>query len=292
MLVLACIVSWASWHAQQARSADSGPKLPVEIPLRMEGGMPAIELMVNGQGPFLFGIDTGAQGGSRIDTSLVEKLKLKSSGQIQATDGSGRNPQTVETFKLDSVALGDLRFTGVMAGARNFKNSPRPVKVDGILGLSVFSEYLVTLDFPGKLLRIARGELPKADGAEVLAYKNERGVPLVEMSVGTTKINAHLDSGNMIGEFVLPTAFVEKLTQASEPKVVGRARSASGDMEIKQVQIKETLRLGRHEFPDATITFPALGDIGNVGAKTLNQFALTFDQQHQRVRLTRPEVAK
>ena len=292
MLVLACIVSWASWHAQQARSADSGPKLPVEIPLRMEGGMPAIELMVNGQGPFLFGIDTGAQGGSRIDTSLVEKLKLKSSGQIQATDGSGRNPQTVETYKLDSVALGDLRFTGVMAGARNFKNSPRPVKVDGILGLSVFSEYLVTLDFPAKLLRIARGELPKADGADVLAYKSERGVPLVEMSVGTTKINAHLDSGNMIGEFVLPTAFVEKLTQASEPKVVGRARSASGDMEIKQVQIKETVRLGRHEFPNATITFPALGDIGNIGAKTLNQFALTFDQQNQRVRLTRPEVAK
>ena len=64
MLVLASIVSWASWHAQQARSADSGPKLPVEIPLRMEGGMPVIEVMVNGQGPFLFGLDTGAQGGT------------------------------------------------------------------------------------------------------------------------------------------------------------------------------------------------------------------------------------
>jgi hypothetical protein len=243
--------------------------------------------MVNGQGPFVFGIDTGAQGGSRIDSSLVEKLKLKSSGQVQATDSSGRNPQTSETVKLDSVAIGNLRFTDVEAGSRNFKNSPRPNQVDGILGLSLFSEYLVTLDFPKKVLRFERGELPKPDGAEILDYKSERGIPLVELTVGSTKISAHLDSGNSIGEFVLPAAFVEKLTQASEPKVVGRARSASGEMEIKQVQIKETVRLGRHEFPNATITFPSLGDVGNVGARVLSQFALTFDQKNHRVRLTR-----
>lgn len=292
LVVVAAIITWVSGHTDQARSADSGPKLPVEIPLRMEGGLPVIELMVNGQGPFLFGIDTGAQGSSRIDTSLVEKLKLKASGQVQATDGSGRNPQTVETVKLDSIAIGNLRFADVTAGSRNFKNSPRPMKIDGIVGLSSFSDYLVTLDFPKERLRFERGELPKSDGAEILDYQIEHGVPSVELNVGKTKIVAHLDSGNSIGAFVLPTAFVEKLTQTSEPKVVGRARSASGEMEIKQVQIKEVVRLGRHEFPEATITFPALGDTGNVGAKTLSQFAVSFDQQHQRVRLTRPEAVR
>ena len=146
---------------------------------------------------------------------------------------------------------------------------------------------MLTLDFPAKVVRISRGELPKADGAETLDYTTEHGVPLIELDIGSTKINAHLDSGNMIGAFVFPTLFVEKLTQTSEPVVVGKARSASGEMEIKQVQIKEMVRLGRHEFPDATITFPALSDIGNVGAKILSQFVVTFDQQHQRVRLTR-----
>lgn len=287
LLILAAIISWVSWQPYQARSADSAPKLPISVAMQTDAGMPAIELMVNGQGPFLFGIDTGAQGDARIDSSLVEKLGLKSSGQVQATDGSGRNPQTIETVKLDSIAIGDLRFNNVTAGSRNFRNSPRPVKVDGILGLSVFSEYLVTLDFPAKQLRLERGELPKANGAEILDYKNERGLVLVELSVGQTKIDARLDSGNMIGAFVLPTALVEKLSHASTPVVVGKGRSASGEMEIKQVQIKELIRLGRHEFPDATVTFPALSDIGNVGAKTLSHFAITFDQQHQRVRLTR-----
>ena len=251
--------------------------------------MPTVEVMVNGQGPFVFGIDTGAQG-ARIDSSLVEKLSLKdkAAGQAQAGDGSGRNLQTVEMFKLESVTVGNLRFADVTAGARNFRDSPRPLKIDGVLGLSVFAEYLVTLDFPAKSLRVEKGELPKADGAEILDYKNQNGITLVEISVGNAKINAHLDSGNSIGAFVLPTAFVEKLTKTSEPVVVGRARSASGEMEIKQVRIKEVVRLGRHEFPDATVTYPALSDVGNVGAKTLSLFAVTFDQQRERVRLTRP----
>jgi hypothetical protein len=292
MLVLASIVSWASWHAQKARSADSGPKLPVEIPLRIEGGMPVIELIVNGKGPFLFAIDTGAEGGPRLDSSLMEKLGLKPSGQMRDGDPSGRSPRMADTVKLDSLEVGGLRFTGVDATSKNYKNSPRPLPADGIIGLALFKDYLLTLDFPAKVVRISRGELPKADGAEILDYQMEHGVPSVELNVGTTRIKAHLDSGNMIGAFVFPTSFVEKLTQSSEPKVVGRARSASGDMEIKQVQIKELVRLGRHEFPEATITFPALGEAGNVGYKILSQFALTVDQQHQRVRLTRAEAAR
>lgn len=287
LLVLAAIVTWVSGHTQQAHSADSTPKLPIEIPMRVEGGMFAIELMVNGKGPFLFAIDTGAEGGPRLDSSLMEKLGLKSSGQMRDGDPSGRRPGMAETVQLDSIEVGGLRFTGVAATSRNYKNSPRPLAADGIIGLGLFPDYLVTLDFPAKVLRIARGELPKADGAEILDYQTEHGVPSVDLGVGNTKIKAHLDSGNRIGEFVFPASFVEKLTQTSKPLVVGRARSASGEMEIKQVQIKELVRLGRHEFPDATITFPSLGDAGNVGAKILSQFAVTFDQKNQRVRLTR-----
>jgi hypothetical protein len=285
LLALATIVSWAVWQAPRLHSANSAAKVPVEFPMRTEGGMPAIELMVNGKGPFLFAIDTGAEGGPRLDSSLVEKLGLKPSGQMREGDPSGRNPRMADTVKLDSIEVGGLRFTGLTATSRNYKNSPRPLAADGIIGLGPFRDYLLTLDFPARMVRISRGELPKADGAEILDYQSEHGTPSVELRVGDTKINAHLDSGNMIGAFVFPTSFVEKLALASEPVVVGRARSASGEMEIKQVQLKDVVKLGRHEFPGATIVYPALGDIGNVGLKTLSQFVITFDQQHQRVRL-------
>jgi hypothetical protein len=287
-LILVISFSCALWQTQQAHSASPEITLPVEVPMQVGDAMPTIEVTVNGQGPFLFGFDTGAQAGPRIDVSLAEKLKLKASGQVQAIDPSGRNPQTSETFKLESLSLGKLRFVAVTVASRNYKNSPRPLKVDGVLGLNLFSEYLVTLDFPAGKLRFEKGELPKADGAEVLDYKNQAGITEVELSVGQKKIKAHLDSGNAIGGFVFPTAFAEQLAFASEPRVVGRARSAGGEMEIKQVQLKDAVKLGRHGFPGATIVYPALGEIGNVGVKVLRQFVITFDQQHVRVRLIRP----
>ena len=285
VLALVAIVASATWQVPKLHSADAAPKLPIEVPIQVGDGLPTLEVMINGQGPFVFGFDTGAQGGAHIDTSLVEKLKLKSTGQVQATDPSRRNFQTSETYALESVSVGSLRLTDVPAIGRNFQNSPRPLKVDGILGLNVLAEYLVTLDFPAKKLRFEKAELPKSDGAEILDYKNDAGIATVELVVGDKKIKAHLDSGNAIAAFIFPTSFAEKLNFAGEPRVVGRARSATGDMEIKQVQLKDVIKLGRHEFPDATIVFPALGDIGNVGLKALNQFAITFDQRNERVRL-------
>jgi hypothetical protein len=286
-LALATVLSWAIWQAPKLHSADPATKLPVEVPMQIIDGMPTVELMINGQGPFVFGFDTGAQGDPRIDASVVEKFNLKSTGEVQATDPSRRNFQTSQTYKLDSLSVGNLRLTDVTVVSREFKNSPRPLKVDGIFGLNLFADYLVTLDFPARKLRLAKGELSKADGADVLDYKNEAGIALVELTVGDKKIKAHLDTGNGIGAFVFPTAFAEKLNFAGEPRVVGRARSATGDMEIKQVQLKDVINLGRHEFPEATIVYPALGDVANVGVKTLSQFVITFDQQHERVRLTR-----
>jgi len=288
MLAIATILSWAIWQTPQLRSADTAPKFPVEVPMQTADGVPTVEVMINGQGPFVFGFDTGAQADPRIDASLVEKFNLKSTGQVQATDPSRRNFQTSQTYKLDSLSVGSLRLTDVNVISRDLKHSPRPLKVDGILGLNAFAEYLVTLDFPAKKLRFDKGELPKSDGAEILDYKNEAGIATVELSVGDKKIQARLDTGNGIGAFVFPTAFAEKLTFAGEPRVVGRARSATGDMEIKQIQIKDLIKLGRHEFPDATVVYPALGDIANIGFKTLGQFVITFDQRSERVRLTRP----
>src|SRR2546423_928093 len=286
LLVIAAIFSWAIVQVPQIRSADS-PQLPLEVPMQTGEGMPTVEVMINGQGPFLFGFDTGAQAGPRIDALLVQKLNLKAIGQVQATDPSRRNVQTSETYKLESIVIGSLRLTDITVAARDYKNSPRPLKVDGVLGLNLFADYLVTLDFPAKKLRFDKGELPQSDGAEVLDYKNEAGIAEVELSVGDKKIKAHLDTGNAIGAFVFPTAFAETLNFAGEPRVVGRARSATGDMEIKQVQVKDMIKLGHHEFPDATIVYPALGDIGNVAVKTLGQFIVTFDQQNERVRIKR-----
>lgn len=266
-------------------------KVLVDVPMKFRGPTPAVEVMVNGKGPFLFAIDTGAQGGARIDSSLVAQLGLKTSGQAQASDGSGRNVQTLETVEVDSIALGDIKLDKVTAITRNYNTSPNLPKIDGILGYGLFADYLLTLDFPAKRVRVETGELPKTNAANVLNLDSSRGIAIVEIEVGNQKVKAHLDSGNTVGGFILATAVVEKAALASEPIVVGRARTVSNDVEIKQVRLKDTIRLGGFEFSEPTVTFPALSD-ANVGSKILGEFAATFDQKNNRLKLERAKAAQ
>lgn len=280
-------------HAQGASARTGVWKGPaVEVPMLFRGPMPAVEVMVNGQGPFLFAIDTGAAGQARVDTSLVERLKLKTVGQVQAGDGSGNGARSLDLVELDTVAFGGAEFRKVRAASRDYNGSPNLPRVDGILGFGLFEDYLLTLDFPAKRVRLERGELPRADGAGVLSFESPRGVPVVELGVGPHKIRADVDTGNTLGGFVMPTALVEKLTPAGAPVTVGRARTVTSDVEIKQVRLKDSIRLGRFEFAEPTVVYPALGDGAIIGSGLLREFNLTFDQKNKSVRLKRSELPK
>ena|SRR5690242_7290089 len=108
--------------------------------------------------------------------------------------------------------------------------------IDGILGFGLFADYLLTLDFPGKRVRIDNGQLPAADDKTILNFESARGVPVVEISVGDTKIKAHLDTGNTVGQFMLPTPLAEKQEFVTPPVTVGKARTVSSEIDIKKDQ--------------------------------------------------------
>lgn len=259
----------------------------VEIPMQFRGPMPAIEVMVNGKGPFLFAIDTGGQGEARLDSSLVEKLGLKPNGQAGAGDGSGQNIQTLNTFEVDSIKIGDISFNKVTALSRNYNSSPNLPKIDGILCFGLFKDYLLTLDYPEKKVLIEKGELPKTDNKNILDFDDARGIPSVELQVGGQKVKAHVDSGNIVAPFILSSAIVEKAGLASEPVVVGKARTVSSEIEIKQVRLKDSIRLGSFEFANPLVNYPGLSD-ANIGSKFLSYFIITFDQKNKRLKLEKP----
>jgi hypothetical protein len=260
----------------------------VDVPISFRGSLPIVEVMINGKGPFLFTLDTGAGLQADFDPALVAQLKLQSNGKVRGGDPSGRNPQEYDTVAVDSIALGSVEFRNVTAISRPRRRSPNTPGVDGILGFSLFKEYLLTLDYPGKRLRLERRELPEANGADVLNFDDPRHVPVVDLAVGSTKIKAHLDSGNMMGGFVLPESLVNKLSLMSQPVTVGRAQTVNNEIEIKQARLNDAIKLGRFEFSQPTITFPALTEDANVGLMIMRDFVLSFDQKNKRVRLERP----
>jgi hypothetical protein len=150
----------------------------------------------------------------------------------------------------------------------------------------LFTEYLLTLDYPAMQVRLSRGNLPAANGADILSFEIENRIPVIEVVVGKLRMKAHIDSGNFVAGFLLPEEIVEQLPLLSPPVIVGGARSVSNRIEIKQAQLRDTIHIGSFAYPQATIAFPALSDT-NIGFKILREFALTFDQKNKRMKLER-----
>src|SRR5262249_46311332 len=150
----------------------------------------------------------------------------------------------------------------------------------------LFTDYLLTLDYPNMQVRLTRGALPAANGSDVLNFEIENRIPVIEVAVGKIRVRAHVDSGNFVAGFILPEEIVEQLPLVTQPVVVGRARSVNNQIELKQVQLRDSIRIGGFEFQRATVTYPALSDT-NVGFKILREFVLTFDQRNGRMKLER-----
>ena len=260
---------------------------PVAVaPMQFRGLMPVIEVKLNGQGPFAFMIDTGAGMQADIDPSVAVRLKLRPNGRAINGDPSGENDREVETTTIDSIAFPGAEFRNVTAVVRPQKITKDYPDVDGILGFALFTDYLLTLDYRSMQVRLARGALPAANGADILSFEIENRIPVIEVAIGKIRVRAHVDSGNLVAGFILPEELVEQLPLLSPPVAIGRARSVSNQIEIKQAQLRDTIHIGGFDYPQATVTFPALSDT-NIGFKVLREFGLTFDQKNRRLKLER-----
>jgi predicted aspartyl protease len=281
---LACLSLLGTANAQ--RKAAAQKKLTIDLPMQFISGRPAVEVMVNGKGPFLFLIDTGADGLARADTSLVKKLNLPIIGKENNDDRSG-NIQSVNQVRLDTITIGSISFQNVTAKSRDYNTTPR---IDGILGFNLFSDYLLTLDYPNKKVRLEQGSLPKPNGKNILSFETPNGTPLVKIRFGKLSAKADIDSGDSEG-ISLPASLVNKMVLLSQPKIVGKGKSANSTFEIKEVNLREAFRIGSYEFPEPTVVYTEVFDNINLGSKILREFSFTFDQKNQRVRFVRQKTA-
>ncbi|HET9952194.1 MAG TPA: serine hydrolase, partial [Candidatus Eisenbacteria bacterium] len=64
------------------------PREGVEVPMSMATHLPAVEVMVNGKGPYRFAIDTGGSGAARVDSAFAAALGLPVVGEVWGGDPS------------------------------------------------------------------------------------------------------------------------------------------------------------------------------------------------------------
>ena len=263
------------------------PKNDVEIEMHRFNRLPMIELMINDTGPYRMIVDTGAAG-LVVTPELAEKLELPSPPgmppgvQVQVRTPGGAVPATLNF--VDKVVIGDASFKGVWAIATEL---PFGDGMDGVVGMNVFNKCLLTYDYPKNRIVLSKGELPKPNGSDVLAYTTPRmpdSHPLIQLSIDGQKEQALIDTG-MKGWFGIPKSAVEELNVIQGPVVAGMGLSVGKSRESKVARIKASLEIGENLVKDPIVRL--IGEDYMVGTLFLENFVVTFDGNNKRVRLTR-----
>jgi hypothetical protein len=265
----------------------------VAVPMTLLGGRPQVSVTLNGKGPFNFLLDTGAQG-TIISDSLAEELNLEILGQAIVGSPQGGVSVPANLVRVARLELGDAVITDLSAVAADLKAvSPLfrdPSAPQGILSAKHFSGFLLTLAYPQSRVMIQRGELPAADGAEILDYAPDHRLLNISFQVAGKIFDADLDSGAP-GGFTLPAKSAEQLPLAPKPEPVPPSPGKPGQEGNATARLNGSIHVGRFVFENPEIIFNLHAPAGNIGYEVLKCFSVTVDEKNHRVRLQQAKVS-
>ncbi len=284
----AFLLSFAVWSANgqdSARDSSAGQTSAVRsevyfAPLEIIHDKPYVSLMVNGRGPFRFLIDTGTGGQALITPELAEELLLPVVGRAHLTDPSGLGEQRSEIARIESLNLAGAEFSEVDAVVHNLYGD---ANCDGVLGFTLFEDYLLTLDFPGRRMILTTGAIKEDAGGSVLPFRMPEGVPIVALTIGGQQFEAQIDSGGT--GMSVPAKDLRELKFEETPVEFASAESVSTKFQIKAARLQSDVKLGRYTFTQPFIEINSAFPLVNIGSTPLQHFVVTFDQISELVRL-------
>jgi hypothetical protein len=271
-------------------SMERGPRAPqkttiaapVSVPMTVEGHLPVVEVLVDGEGPFHFAIDTGAGSLAVIARALATRLHFEKSGEAVTADPSGLHAGRRDLVRVPSIALGGVRFEGVEASVAD-DGRLLGENVDGVLGFPLFHDVLFTLDYPRSELRLEPGSLGAVDGKQILAYDDPHGIPNVEAVAAGQTIRFDVDAGAP-GNITFPIASSKTLPISGELELVGHGRTVSNEFRIFGARMAGDFQLGDIVVASPAITFVEILPMAHLGFRFLRDYAVTFDQRQRRIR--------
>jgi predicted aspartyl protease len=168
------------------------PPNPAPIRFRKSLNLIFTTVEINGKGPYQFAIDTGA-----TQTVVSEKLAAEAgleeitSTVVFGIGGAGK----VETklYKMKELTTGDVTVKNTPVGT--FNDPLISQFADGILGTSIFSDFIITVDYPAGQLQLTRKRAPAAAGSEVIPVWFFSNLLLVPLEVNGKRGNFIVDTG-------------------------------------------------------------------------------------------------
>lgn len=266
-----------------ATGATAGGEAPVAtFDMKSMGGRPLIDVVLNGEGPYTFFLDTGASH-SVLDAGLARQLALPVTGHIETGSPMGDHMTDAEVVTIPTLAVGDLVFEqqpmATMDLASMMPGGGMPL---GVISYRLFEGYRLEFDYPGQTLRLYAGPLPEPDGKTVFAFETE--IPSIRVMLAGQTYDMHLDTGSP-SSFMLPLALAAELPLQSELAVVGRGRTVDAEFEVLGADLDGDAVIGQITIEQPQIRFVKEAPVGNVGSAVLGRFVVTVDPSNNRVQL-------
>lgn len=215
-------------------------------------------VMVNGQGPFRFILDTGASR-SVLSPSLVERLGLQVSPESTLTIQGATGAEEVPAVRIDQLHAGDIRLENLqlpVVGSTVFANA------DGILGVEGFDQMRITIDFTSNQISIVRARRTLrvvGNWYRVPVQLRFGRLMIAKARIGRVQVQAVLDTGaeRTLGNLALQKALgldVMAERARGESLVIG----ATSAQETAQTLPSPLIRFGQMVITDVDVTFADL----------------------------------
>jgi hypothetical protein len=245
-----------------------------------------IPVMINGQGPFVFGLDTGASTAFHINPKLAQSLHLPvvSHTQLHAPGESKSNPAPiVDVVRIDDLTVAGHTFHHALGIA-----SPSARENGGVLCIELFKDVLVSLDYPNDRLTISEDTLPIPDQQNVFDYVEDHTTPVLPVSLGPLNTTGHLDTGarQTKADVMVPLKLAAQLPLMEPMKRSGSVADALGhETERYTATLNGDLQIGALAFHNPTLLISDWVSYINLGG-ICNKLVIVLDERQHRIRLT------
>ena len=270
------------------------PAQPAPIRVQQMPLLPFVfaEVSINGKGPFRFLVDTGATQ-TVVSQKVVTQLGLNKIATNLMFGVGGEGKVASPIFRADSIKVGEVTVRNVPLGTMN--NPLLDLIMDGILGPSLLSDFVVTMDYPRSQIELSK--TPPATGTVVPTWFFS-GLLMVPVDVnGKFKGNFLIDSGadsTLLSHAMANELGVNKDTPGAilNLPIGGIGGLDDGVLVVPSVSMKTPFATKQFDKMMAIDLQGMSGLIqtelsGVIGYDTLKDYRVTIDYQKAEIRLTR-----
>ena len=257
----------------------------VKVPFQLVKGMPVVEVMVNGQGPYRFVLDTGAEM-TCISERLEEEVGFSEAKgevtKISASTDKSTGPHKV--FRIELLQAGTARFCNFPAVMLDDTAIMKIAdgRCDGILGRELVADCMLSIDFPQAEITMQRGELPEPNGKDILAIEDDMGISAYACEI---QVNLKIDTGSS-AQITLSDRLADREVRITERKECGcEAKTLVGDHRVWAAKLDGNVDFGRYSIKTPWVHAAPINVDGFIGTGMLKRFVITFDLKNKRVRL-------